>query len=160
MSSSSAPASLAGERKNFTGLLRTMRPRQWVKSVIVFAALVFDGKLFVPELFAKTLAMFIAFCLISSSVYIINDLVDMEKDRQHPRKRSRPLASGQLEARIAVAAPAPLAVGAMGAFLWPVSYTHLRAHETVLDLVCRLLLEKKKTHNISSKESLDGRAIY
>ncbi|HQY90476.1 MAG: decaprenyl-phosphate phosphoribosyltransferase [Caldilinea sp.] len=118
MSSSSAPASLAGERKNFTGLLRTMRPRQWVKSVIVFAALVFDGKLFVPELFAKTLAMFIAFCLISSSVYIINDLVDMEKDRQHPRKRSRPLASGQLEARIAVAAAALLAVVAMGGAFW------------------------------------------
>ena len=59
MTSPSVPAPLTGERKNFSGLLRTMRPRQWIKNVIVFAALVFDGKLFIPELFAKTTAIFI-----------------------------------------------------------------------------------------------------
>ena len=118
MTSPSVPAPLTGERKNLSGLLRTMRPRQWIKSVIVFAALVFDGKLFVPELFAKTTAIFIAFCLISSSVYIINDLVDMEKDRQHPRKRTRPLASGQLEPRVAMAAATLLAVVAIGGAFW------------------------------------------
>jgi 4-hydroxybenzoate polyprenyltransferase len=118
MTSPSVPAPLTGERKNLSGLLRTMRPRQWVKNVIVFAALVFDGKLFVPELFAKTTAIFFAFCLISSSVYIINDLVDMEKDRQHPRKRTRPLASGQLDPRVAMAAAALLAVVAIGGAFW------------------------------------------
>jgi len=118
MTSPSVPAPLTGERKNVSGLLRTMRPRQWVKSIIVFAALVFDGKLFVPELFAKTTAIFFAFCLISSSVYIINDLVDMEKDRQHPRKRTRPLASGQLDPRVAMAAAALLAVVAIGGAFW------------------------------------------
>lgn len=118
MSPSSAPATLAGKRNNFAGLLRTMRPRQWIKSVIVYAALVFDGKLFVPELFLKTTVIFLAFCLISSSVYIINDLVDMEKDRQHPRKRSRPLASGQLEPSIAIGAAGVLAVLAIGAAFW------------------------------------------
>jgi len=118
MSSSSAPATLTGERNNFAGLLRTMRPRQWVKSVIVYAALVFDGKLFVPELFLKTTIVFAAFCLISSSVYIINDLVDMEKDRQHPRKRSRPLASGQLQPAVAIGAASLLAVLAIGAAFW------------------------------------------
>ena len=118
MTSPSVPAPLTGERKNFSGLLRTMRPRQWIKNVIVFAALVFDGKLFIPELFAKTTAIFIVFCLISSSVYIINDLVDMEKDRQHPRKRTRPLASGQLDPRVAMAAAALLAMVAIGGAFW------------------------------------------
>lgn len=118
MSSSSAPAPLAGERNNLAGLLRTMRPRQWIKSVIVYAALVFDGKLFVPELFLKTTIVFFAFCLISSSVYIINDLVDMEKDRQHPRKRNRPLASGQLQPAFAVGAAAVLAILSIAAAFW------------------------------------------
>ncbi|HHW87276.1 MAG TPA: decaprenyl-phosphate phosphoribosyltransferase [Chloroflexi bacterium] len=118
MTSPSVPAPLAGERNNVTGLLRTMRLRQWVKSLIVFAALVFDGKLFVPELFARTVAIFIAFCLISSSVYIINDLVDMEKDRQHPRKRMRPLASGQLAPPVAVVAAVILALLAIGGAFW------------------------------------------
>ena len=118
MSSSSAPATLAGERNNLVGLLRTMRLRQWIKSVIVYAALVFDGKLFVPDLFLKTTIIFFAFCLISSSVYIINDLVDMEKDRQHPRKRNRPLASGQLQPTLAVGAASVLAVLSLAAAFW------------------------------------------
>ena len=88
----------------FVGLLKTMRPKQWTKNIVIFAALVFDEKLFIPELLAKTLAAFVLFCLISSTVYLINDLVDMEKDRQHPAKRHRPLASGQLEPSVALVA--------------------------------------------------------
>lgn len=118
MSSSSAPATLAGERNNLAGLLRTMRPRQWIKSVIVYAALVFDGKLFVPELFLKTTVIFVAFCLIASSVYIINDLADIEKDRQHPHKRNRPLASGQLQPAVAVSAAGGLALLSIAAAFW------------------------------------------
>jgi 4-hydroxybenzoate polyprenyltransferase len=86
------------------GLILTMRPKQWTKNAFVFAALVFDGKLTVPLLFAKTIVAFILLCLISSAVYLINDLVDIEKDRQHPRKRLRPLPSGQLKPGIAVVA--------------------------------------------------------
>lgn len=115
MSSTSARATVAVPRNNFIGLIKTMRLRQWVKSVIVYAALVFDGKLFVPDLFLKTTGVFLAFCLLSSSVYILNDLVDMEKDRQHPRKRARPLASGQLDPRVAAAAAAIMATVAIGA---------------------------------------------
>lgn len=118
MSSNSVQATIAMPRKNFVGLIKTMRLRQWVKNVIVYAALVFDGKLFDPELFLKTTGIFIAFCLLSSSVYILNDLVDMEKDRQHPRKRTRPLASGQLDPRVAAAAAMVLAIVAIaGAFV-------------------------------------------
>lgn len=86
------------------GLIRTMRPKQWTKNSFVFAALVFDQKLFVPLLFVKTTVAFILLCLISSTVYLINDLVDIEKDRQHPRKRLRPLPSGQLKPWVAVVA--------------------------------------------------------
>jgi len=88
----------------FTDLLKTMRPKQWTKNIFIFAALVFDEKLFIPELLAKTVAAFILFCLISSAVYLINDLVDIEKDRQHPVKRHRPLASGQLKPSVALVA--------------------------------------------------------
>jgi 4-hydroxybenzoate polyprenyltransferase len=101
---------MAVPRSNWRGLIKTMRLRQWVKSVIVYAALVFDGKLFVPELFLKTTIIFFCFCLISSTVYILNDLVDMEKDRQHPRKRNRPLASGRLDPRFAIAAAIVLGI--------------------------------------------------
>ncbi len=107
-----APAVVS--RSNWRGLLKTMRPRQWVKSIIVFAALVFDGKLFVPELFLKTTLIYICFCLLSSAVYILNDLVDMEKDRQHPRKRNRPLASGRLDPRFAVVGGVVLGVVSIG----------------------------------------------
>ncbi len=100
-------------------IFKTMRPRQWTKNVFVFAALVFDGKLGRMPLVAQTLAAFIAFCLISSVVYIINDIADIEKDRAHPTKRSRPLASGQLSRRAAVGAAAILAALALGgAFAW------------------------------------------
>jgi len=78
------------------GLFKTMRPRQWTKNVFIFAALVFDKKLFVVDSFLRTLAGFALFCLISSSVYIFNDLADIEADRQHPEKKKRPIPSGQL----------------------------------------------------------------
>jgi 4-hydroxybenzoate polyprenyltransferase len=85
-------------------LLRTMRPKQWTKNVFVWAALIFDRKLFQVEPFIRTLVAFVLFCLVSSAVYIINDLVDIEKDRQHPSKRNRPLASGALNPQLAAAA--------------------------------------------------------
>lgn len=83
-------------------LFKTMRPRQWTKNAFLFAALVFDGKLFHRTEFLRTLAGFALFCLISSAVYIFNDLMDIEADRQHPIKRSRPIAAGIL--------PVPLAL--------------------------------------------------
>lgn len=99
-------------KQNLVGLLRTMRPQQWSKNVIVFAALVFDGKLFVAPLFWRTVAIFVAFCLISSAVYIINDLADIEKDRQHPRKSKRPLPSGTLNPTFALTGAVLLALAA------------------------------------------------
>lgn len=77
-------------------LFKTMRPRQWAKNVFIFAALVFDKQLLNTDSFSRTLAGFALFCLISSSVYIFNDLADVEADRQHPEKKNRPIAAGKL----------------------------------------------------------------
>jgi 4-hydroxybenzoate polyprenyltransferase len=85
-------------------LLKTMRPRQWTKNVFLFAALVFDDKLFHLNDFLHTLAGFGLFCLISSSVYIFNDLLDVKADRQHPTKKNRPIASGRLPVWAAILA--------------------------------------------------------
>jgi 4-hydroxybenzoate polyprenyltransferase len=84
-----------------SALFKTMRPRQWTKNVFIFAALVFDKQLFVFDSFLRTLAGFALFCLISSSVYIFNDLADVEADRQHPEKKNRPIASGKLPVNVA-----------------------------------------------------------
>jgi 4-hydroxybenzoate polyprenyltransferase len=85
-------------------LLKTMRPKQWVKNGVIFAALVFDHHLLQAGPLLRTLAGFALLCVLSSTVYIINDLADIEKDRQHPKKRFRPLASGALKKETAVAA--------------------------------------------------------
>lgn len=87
------------------GLIQTMRPRQWTKNVIVYAGLVFDGQFFNADSFLRVTAAFVLLCLISGAVYIVNDLVDVESDRQHPTKRNRAIASGRLPmglARVAV----------------------------------------------------------
>lgn len=99
-------------------LLKTMRPKQWTKNIFVWAALVFDVKLFQPQPFLRTLLTFVLFCLISSAVYIINDLVDIEKDRLHPEKRRRPLASGALSPRLAALTAALLILISLPAALW------------------------------------------
>ena len=85
-------------------LLKTMRPKQWVKNGVIFAALVFDHHLLQLRPLLETIAGFVLLCVLSSTVYIINDLADIEKDRQHPRKRLRPLASGALKKETAIAA--------------------------------------------------------
>jgi 4-hydroxybenzoate polyprenyltransferase len=86
------------------GLIKTMRPRQWTKNAFVFAGLVFDGQFFAPESFLRVLISFFLLCLLSGSVYVINDLADIERDRAHPTKRNRPIPSGKLPIPIAIAA--------------------------------------------------------
>ncbi|MCK4488890.1 MAG: decaprenyl-phosphate phosphoribosyltransferase, partial [Anaerolineales bacterium] len=71
-----------------------MRPKQWVKSVFIFTALIFDRKLLDQSAFLHTLTGAILFSLISSAVYIINDIADLEADQNHPKKKLRPIASG------------------------------------------------------------------
>lgn len=87
-----------------SALFKSMRPRQWSKNVFVLAAVVFDKKLLNPEAVGKSLAGMILFCLLSSSVYLINDILDAEADRNHPQKRNRPIASGKLPVSVAATA--------------------------------------------------------
>jgi 4-hydroxybenzoate polyprenyltransferase len=85
-------------------LIQTMRPRQWIKNGLLFIPIIFDKQLTNWPALARVVLGFVLFCLLSSLVYIINDLVDLEADRNHPQKRLRPIASGKLKvstARIA-----------------------------------------------------------
>jgi len=83
-----------------------MRPQQWTKNVVIFAAVIFDRQLAFQDLtpLMRTIAGFVVFCVLSGVVYLVNDIADLEADRQHPRKRLRPIASGQLSPRVAAAA--------------------------------------------------------
>ena len=73
-----------------------IRPKQWLKNFFVFAPILFAGQLLNFDLMFKNIIAFIAFCFVSSSVYIINDISDIESDRVHKKKRFRPLASGEI----------------------------------------------------------------
>lgn len=77
-------------------LLQALRVNQWIKNLVVFTAIIFSGKLFVWPLFLKSAYAFIAFCLLSSTSYVLNDIIDYPYDRKHPVKRKRPIASGKI----------------------------------------------------------------
>ena len=94
-------------------LIKAMRPRQWTKNGFIFFALIFDKQLFSPEPFLRTVQGFFLFCLISSAVYLLNDIADIEADRQHPEKKHRPLASGVLPLGLALGAALVLAIIAL-----------------------------------------------
>lgn len=91
-------------------LVKTFRIRQWTKNAFVLTALVFDLKLTDPVSLSRSLIAFFLFCLLSSAVYVINDIKDVEADRKHPRKRNRPIASGKLSIRAATIAAIVLLV--------------------------------------------------
>ncbi len=89
-------------------ILRSIRPQQWTKNLLIFAPLLFSKQLFVYTETLHTISAFIFFCLISGSVYLLNDLIDLENDKRHPLKCKRPLASGALSTRAAMIACAVL----------------------------------------------------
>jgi 4-hydroxybenzoate polyprenyltransferase len=99
------------------GLIRTMRPTQWSKNGFVFAAILFDQQINEAEPLARVLLTFALLCLSASTIYIVNDLVDIERDRLHPKKRLRALPSGQLPIRWAIIAATIFPVVALGASL-------------------------------------------
>jgi len=85
----------------FRPLIISMRPRQWIKNLILFAGIIFARELDNPVFLLRTVEAFILFCLVSGGIYIFNDLFDYEKDKQHPRKRLRPIAAGEVPLQIA-----------------------------------------------------------
>jgi decaprenyl-phosphate phosphoribosyltransferase len=113
--SSGPPASpplaprLPGFRGTFAwGLVRAVRPRQWVKNVLVLAAPAAAGRVLDPDVLGPTAVAFLLFCLASSAVYLVNDTIDVEEDRRHPRKRFRPIAAGIIPRPLAVVLAAVL----------------------------------------------------
>jgi 4-hydroxybenzoate polyprenyltransferase len=102
----------AEERTSVRALVSAARPLQWTKNVFVFAGILFSVSIDEPRAWALTLLTFGAFCAASSAAYLVNDVLDAEEDRAHPVKRRRPIASGQLDPRVALVAAATLAVAA------------------------------------------------
>jgi decaprenyl-phosphate phosphoribosyltransferase len=132
------------------GLVTSMRPKQWIKNLLVVAVPLASGQLLEPSVIASTALAFVAMCLASSAVYLTNDILDREADARHPRKRTRPIAAGVVGVPMAAGAAAvlavagvgvPLALGATGLSLLVVAYLVLQAvyvfwakHQPVLDL--------------------------
>lgn len=102
----------------FTGLIRSLRPGQWTKNLIVFAALIFGHRLFDPAAVGRSLAAFLIFCVLSGVVYLINDVSDREADRAHPLKSQRPIAAGVVSPSAALAWAAVLGVAAVAGAVW------------------------------------------
>ena len=109
-----------GPRRSFPrAVLKEMRPHEWVKTALVFAGVLFSGQFDEVSAIVNATLAFAAFCFISSAGYFINDLIDVELDRKHPKKRYRPIAAGEISeptARVicVVLALAALAVGFLG----------------------------------------------
>ena len=95
-------------------LLVSLRPEQWTKNLLVLAGVVFGGRLLEPAAAAIALAAFAIFCLLSGAVYLFNDVADREADQNHPLKRERPIASGQLSATSAVTSGVVLGIAGVG----------------------------------------------
>jgi len=134
----------------FKAILKTIRPKQWAKNIFLFVALVFDRKLTNIEAISHTIAGVILFSLIASVVYIINDIVDLEADRQHPTKRMRPIASGELPVRVAWLSAVLILLIAFPAAFWlspgfalialiylslNLAYSSWLKHLTLLDII-------------------------
>ncbi len=131
-------------------LIKSMRPKQWAKNVFLLAPIVFDRQLTNPNALVKTLLGFLIFCLLSSAVYLINDVADIEADRKHPTKKNRPIASGRLPKQVAIASAiafvvitipsgfllAPkFAVIAVVYFLLNLAYSKILKHIPLIDVL-------------------------
>jgi len=136
--------------KLFFAIFKTARPRQWLKNLAVFTPILFTGQIFSPLPFYQTVIAFITYCLLSSSSYIVNDVLDAPKDRKHPFKKFRPVASGLLPIPIAISVSLfCLGAGLLGAYsLGPsfltltlffvalqYSYSLVLKHYTVVDIL-------------------------
>ncbi len=125
------------------GIIRQMRPEQWVKNVFVLAPLVFSKHLTHESVIISAVGAFGVFCLLASAVYCINDLVDLEADRVHPKKRFRPMASGRVPKRVGkIMAAVLIGGGLFGAFLGPLPFLATAAGYLALQLAYSYGLKK------------------
>ena len=135
---------------SFRGIWKSMRPKQWAKNIFVFVPLLFDEKLFRLQPLLRSILAAIVFSLVSSAVYLINDLGDIERDKLHPVKRMRPLPSGQVSPSVAKAMVAVLLLASIP-IAWLISpyfagivviylaqniaYTYWLKHVVILDVM-------------------------
>ena len=126
-------------------LAKAMRPHHWVKNVLIFAPLVFHHSFFDLRLWALSGLAFALFCLATSTVYLLNDVLDVESDRRHPIKRNRPFASGQLQPRQGIALAVGMLVVALGVALvaLPVEFALTMLVYLVLNALYSTWLKRK-----------------
>lgn len=144
------PSGAPGPGAQMRALVRTMRPKQWTKNLFVLSPLLFSQHLFEPSIMAAAVEGFLLFSLIASCVYILNDIIDRKKDREHPVKMSRPIASGALSVGVAVGALTVLlvvtiassfAVGTLFAwaivtyFVWNIIYSLFLKEAVIIDVM-------------------------
>ena len=114
----SGPDSTKPRRGPLRAAIKTMRPKEWIKNLLVFAGLLFSGQFDDPAAILSATITFLAFCAVASAGYLVNDSHDAELDRQHPTKRNRPIAAGELKVSTAIAlAVALVVIGLAGALL-------------------------------------------
>lgn len=107
------PETAASARSVPVALVAAMRPRQWLKNVLVFAAPLAAGSIFELDVLLPSLLAFVVFCLMSSATYLINDIKDVAADRAHPTKQFRPIATGEISVPLALVTAAVLAVASL-----------------------------------------------
>ena len=137
--------------RKLLGWIRALRPKQWTKNALVFAALIFAHQFQDPRHLLTSLVAFLLFCALASSVYLVNDVCDLEEDRKHPRKCHRPLAAGIISPATGLVSALFLAALGLGGFFTlnvasgviAVSYVALQAaysfrlkHVVILDVLC------------------------
>ncbi len=120
---------------------KLLRPKQWMKNFLVFAAIVFTGQLLNLVSFESACIAFIVFCFTSSGIYIFNDIFDIQKDRKHPFKRFRPLASGKLPVWYAVILAIILLSGSLYASLFSLSFFVVMCVYVILQVLYSLILK-------------------
>ena len=122
-------------------LAASLRPEQWTKNLLLFAGLIFGGRLLDPSAVGAAFGAFVVFCALSGAMYIVNDVWDRDADRRHPLKRSRPLASGALSVEVALGAAAAIGAAAIpGAAMLGTSFAGLAvAYAALLFLYSTLL---------------------
>ena len=136
--------------------LTAMRPHQWIKNLLVFAPLL-AGHIFTINAALNAMAAFVSFSLVASSVYLLNDLLDLSSDREHVRKRSRPFASGRASPlHGALLAPVLLTAGAAIAFVLPVRFGLALLAYYALTLVYSLALKRMMTVDVIALACLYG----
>jgi 4-hydroxybenzoate polyprenyltransferase len=116
--SNSSTGRRAADRTIAASLVVSVRPGEWTKNLFVFAGLLFGQRLTDPIAVSRAVAAFLIFCSLAGVVYLVNDVADRDRDRQHPRKRDRPIASGELPVSAALTAAGVLGTCALGAGWW------------------------------------------